>query len=295
MKKFLLSILSLFCICGCGVVDNVLDSNYNDTDHNQVLDDSYVFNYEEVSEYEGQPYIELNNNMPVFDEEDLNSESFEYYSELDDLGRCQVVYANLSQELMPDEKRGDIYHIKPTGWQSIRYDFIEGESLYNRCHLIAHSLAGENDNEKNLITGTSYLNREGMLPFEEKICNYIDETNNHVLYRVTPVFVDDDLVARGVIMEAYSIEDNGEGICFNVYCYNVQPDMIINYDSGTAYYEEELDELSEKVEVRGNTKSKVYHMPDQSSYDDMEHSRYLIIFDCEKDAIDAGYRQANVK
>ncbi len=289
MKKFLLSILSLFCLCGCSEVNQIIDETQLNTN------EEYVFDYEGIEDYQGQPYVELNNNIPLFDEEDFNQDSFEYYSELDDLGRCQVVYANLSQELMPDEKRGDIYHIKPTGWQSIRYDFIEGESLYNRCHLIAHSLAGENDNEKNLITGTRYMNAEGMLPFEEMMVDYIEETNHHVLYRVTPVFVDDELLARGVIMEAYSIEDEGEGICFNIFVYNVQPDFIINYDSGTAYYEEELAELNKPVEVRGNTKSKVYHMPDQSSYEDMEHSRYLIIFDCEKDAIDAGYRLANVK
>ena len=289
MKKILLSLFSLLlCLFGCG---NESLTN----DQNIAFNDDYQFDYEAIEAYDGLPYVELNNNMPAFDESDLNQDSFEYYSELDDLGRCQVVYANLSQDLMPTSKRGDIYHIKPTGWQSIRYDFIEGESLYNRCHLIAHSLAGENDNEKNLITGTRYMNAEGMLPFEEMMVDYIEETNNHVLYRVTPVFVEDELVARGVIMEAYSIEDEGEGICFNVFCYNVQPEFVINYDSGTAYYEEEIDELSAKVEVRGNSKSKVYHMPDQSSYEDMENSRYLIIFDCEKDAIDAGYRQANVK
>ena len=186
-----------------------------------------------VPEYTGKPYVEINNNKPFFTEKDLNSEVFEKYSELDYYGRCGVAYACLSKELMPEGERGEIGLIKPSGWQTVKYpEQIEDLYLYNRCHLIAWCLAGENDNEENLITGTRYMNVEGMLPFEEIVASYLDKTNNHVLYRVTPVYEGDNLVASGVLMEAYSIEDNGKGICFCVYCYNVQPGIDIDYATG---------------------------------------------------------------
>ena len=187
----------------------------------------------EIPQYSGKPYVEVNNNVPFFDAEDYQIKSFEEYSELDMLGRCGAAYACLSEELMPTEERGKIGMIKPSGWHTVKYpEQIEDLYLYNRCHLIAWCLTGENANEKNLITGTRYMNVEGMLPLEEKVANYIDRTNNHVLYRVTPVFEGENLVASGVLMEAYSVEDKGEGIQFCVYCFNVQPGIEIDYLTG---------------------------------------------------------------
>lgn len=187
----------------------------------------------ELSQYSGSPYIEINNNVPFFEEEDIGIEEFEKYSEPDYLGRCGVAYACVSEELMPTEERGKIGMIKPTGWHTVKYpEVIEDLYLYNRCHLIAWCLTGENANEKNLITGTRYMNIKGMLPFEEKVANYIDETNHHVMYRVTPIYEDKNLVASGVLMEAYSVEDQGAGIQFCVYCFNVQPGVEIDYRTG---------------------------------------------------------------
>lgn len=188
-----------------------------------------------IPKYSDCPYVEINNNKPVFSSSDKrNKKAFEKYSDLDELGRCGVAYANICKELMPTEERGSIGMVKPSGWQTVKYmGLVEGNYLYNRCHLIGYQLAGENANEKNLITGTRYLNVEGMLPFENKVADYIKEhPNRHVLYRVTPIFEGDNLVASGVQMEAYSVEDKGKGVCFNVYCYNVQPNIIINYSDG---------------------------------------------------------------
>ena len=174
--------------------------------------------------YTGEPYVELNGNQPDFARSDWTTEPFETYAELDGLGRCGVAYANICQEIMPTEEREAIGQVKPSGWHTVRYDdVVDGKYLYNRCHLIGYQLAGENANPKNLITGTRYLNTTGMLPFENEVNDYVDETDNHVLYRVTPVFEGDDLVASGVLMEAYSVEDEGVGVQFCVYCYNVQP------------------------------------------------------------------------
>lgn len=185
--------------------------------------------------FSGQPYAVINNNVPYFDEEDKQVKSFENYSDLDLLGRCGVAYACVSRELMPTEERGEIGSIKPSGWQQAKYEGIVNSSppyLYNRCHLIAYCLTAENANEKNLITGTRYMNVEGMLPFEEEVAEYLDRNDNHVLYRVTPIFEGNNLVAGGVLIEAYSLEDNGAGICFCVYCYNVQPGVEIDYKTG---------------------------------------------------------------
>ncbi len=179
-----------------------------------------------------EPYIVLNDNQPNFSELDFESGSFEIYSELDDLGRCGVAYANIGMDLMPTEERGEIGSVKPTGWQTVKYDNVEGKYLYNRCHLIGFQLTAENANKRNLITGTRYMNVQGMLPFENMVADYIKETKNHVLYRVTPVFEDDNLIASGVKMEAMSVEDKGEGICFNVYVYNKQPGIRIDYKTG---------------------------------------------------------------
>lgn len=193
-----------------------------------------TYSLENIPEYSGAAYIDINGGQPDFsDEEKKLTEAFELYSELDALGRCGTAYANICREIMPTEERGGIGAIKPSGWHTVKYnDLIDGSYLYNRCHLIGYQLAGENANEKNLITGTRYLNVEGMLPFEDMVADYVKSTGNHVLYRVTPRFAGQDLVVRGVEMEAWSVEDAGEGICFHVYCYNVQPGIAIEYADG---------------------------------------------------------------
>lgn len=185
-----------------------------------------------IPAYSREPYAIVNGNIPYFTASDLTSESFEYYSDLDNLGRCGTAYASVGTDLMPTEKRGSISKVKPSGWQISKYDFVDGKYLYNRCHLIGYQLTAENANEKNLITGTRYLNVDGMLPFENLVADYVKETDNHVLYRVTPVFEGDNLVASGVLMEAESVEDEGDGVEYCVYVYNVQPGVVINYATG---------------------------------------------------------------
>ena len=198
-----------------------------------------AFNAADVPAYSGEPYTAVNNNEPYFTSDDLTTEAFENYSELDALGRCGVAYANVCLETMPTEKRGSISEVKPTGWHSVKYDNVDGKSLYNRCHLIGYQLTAENANQQNLITGTRYLNVDGMLPFENMVADYVKETDNHVLYRVTPIFTGDNLVADGVLMEGYSVEDEGDGICFCVYAYNVQPGITIDYATGDSWLSSE--------------------------------------------------------
>lgn len=191
------------------------------------------FNLENIPGYSGKAYTEVNGNVPFFTDSELTATSYESYSELDHMGRCGACIASVGQDIMPTEKRGTISSVKPTGWHTIRYDgVVDGGSLYNRSHLIGYQLTAENANEKNLITGTRYMNVDGMLPFENMVADYVKETDNHVLYRVTPVFEEDNLLAGGVLMEAESVEDKGEGILFCVYCYNVQPGVAINYKDG---------------------------------------------------------------
>ena len=186
-----------------------------------------------IPEYSGKPYVEVNGNQPTFNNEDITTEVFEEYSEVDSLGRCGVAYANVCQALMPTEERGEIGMIRPSGWHTVKYpDVIEDLYLYNRCHLIGYQLTGENANEKNLITGTRYMNVVGMLPFENEVADYVRKTDNHVLYRVTPVFTGNNLVADGVLMEAYSVEDAGKGVSFCVFVHNVQPGVEIDYSTG---------------------------------------------------------------
>ena len=187
----------------------------------------------DIPEYAGSAYCEINGNVPAFGDDELVTDAFENYSDLDSLGRCGAAYANICKEIMPTEERGAIGMVKPSGWHTVKYnDRIDGNYLYNRCHLIGYQLAGENANEKNLITGTRYLNVTGMLPFENEVADYVESTGNHVLYRVTPVYDGDNLVASGVQMEAESVEDKGAGVSFNVYVYNVQPGVLIDYATG---------------------------------------------------------------
>lgn len=190
------------------------------------------FDLTNIPEFSDTPYVEINGNVPYFTNDDMTTDAYETYSPLDALGRCGVVMSCIGQDLMPTEERGSIGQVKPSGWQTAKYDFVNGKYLYNRCHLIGFQLTGENANTSNLITGTRYMNVEGMLPFENMVADYIKETNNHVLYRVTPIFQDDELVARGVLIEAKSVEDNGDGILFCVYVYNNQPGVEIDYLTG---------------------------------------------------------------
>ncbi len=222
---FILSIALVYCLIN---ESNKAQDSVNTINNNPTQN----FSLDNIPEYSNSPYIALNNNVPYFEDSDMITKSYEKYSELDSLGRCGVAISSVGKDLMPTEKRGSISSVKPTGWKTVKYDNVDGKYLYNRCHLIGYQLTGENANKKNLVTCTRYLNVEGMLPFENMVTDYIKETNNHVLYRVTPVFVNDNLLISGVIIEAKSVEDNGEGILFNVYAYNVQPGIEIDYKTG---------------------------------------------------------------
>ena len=254
-----------------------------------------VVSLDDIPEYSGSPYIAINDNQPLFSEDDYTTEAFEEYAELDYLGRCGVTFACVAVEIMPTEKRGDIGMVKPTGWVTSKYDFVDGRYLYNRCHLIGYQLTGENANTSNLITGTRYMNTEGMLPFENMIADYVKETENHVLYRVTPIFDGENLVASGVQMEAWSVEDDGDGICFNVYCYNVQPGVVIDYATGENWLDEKATESEEvnadkNAEYVLNTSSKKIHSPECSGAKNMsEKNKQVVKGDKLSSYINNGY------
>jgi len=197
----------------------------------------YSESVQNVPAFAGEPYVVIHDNVPEFTQEDMTTDSYEYYSPLDSLGRCGYTMACVGYDLMPTEDRESISQVKPTGWVQNQYDFVDGKNLYNRCHLIGFQLTGENANERNLITGTRYCNVDGMLPFENLVADYVKETRNHVLYRVTPIFDGNNLVARGIQMEAMSVEDKGDGVCFNVYVYNNQPGVVIEYATGENWQE----------------------------------------------------------
>lgn len=297
------------------VIENSNDTN--SSTQNTTADSSNI-TIDNIPAYSGDDYIILNNNIPNFSESDLTTTSFEEYAPLDDLGRCGVAYSNIGTDIMPTEKRESISSVKPSGWHSVKYDIVEGKYLYNRSHLIGYQLTAENANDRNLITGTRYFNATLMLPYENMVADYIKEKNNHVLYRVTPVFEGNNLVATGVQMEAKSVEDNGEGIEFNVFVYNVQPGITIDYATGdSALSGEEITNTSsssnsnntsnnssnttssnnttstEEIIIRGNSKSKIYHCPGQRDYENMADSDYLVNFNSEEEAISAGYRKAS--
>lgn len=277
-----------FLFSGCSQMEGwVPDSSSGQTS---------VISLENLPEFSDSAYVELNDNQPEFsDEEKQDTQSFETYSELDSLGRCGVAFACIGQDLMPTEDRESISQVKPTGWQTVKYDFVDGKYLYNRCHLIGFQLTGENANEKNLITGTRYMNVEGMLPFENMVADYIKETDNHVLYRVTPVFENQELVARGVQMEAWSVEDKGDGICYNVYVYNNQPGVAIDYATGKS--EEMGEESSQQGEssqaTEGdyilNTSSRKFHLPDCPSVDKIKEKNKEEYHGSREDLIEQGY------
>lgn len=235
LKKLIIGLIIIICASIITYISPKIE-NIEDNQTTKNISDVSSFDLSSIPEYTDNPYVYINNNIPNFREEEYTTKSFEKYSKLDDLGRCGVAYANICKEIMPkkDEKRESISEIKPSGWKNVKYDgIIDGNYLYNRCHLIGWQLAGENANKQNLITGTRYMNVEGMLPFENLVDDYIEKNeNNHVLYRVTPIFKEKNLVASGVQMEAYSVEDNGKGIQFNIYVYNVQPGIEINYLTG---------------------------------------------------------------
>lgn len=243
-NKQIIQLIAVIVIFAIGYFFPNVQENINNSSIGQT-ENAISYNLSSIPEYEGKPYVTINNNIPYFEEKDYTTKSFEKYSKLDlEFGRCGVAFANICKEIMPsdNEKREDITSVKPTGWRQKKYaGLVDGDYLYNRCHLIGWQLAGENDNELNLITGTRYMNVEGMLPFENKVADYLNEkanNKNHVLYRVTPIFEGNNLVASGVQMEAYSVEDNGKGVCFNVYVYNVQPGIAINYKNGESWLEE---------------------------------------------------------
>lgn len=210
-------------------IDNIISTSVNIDKSTGIVDEEIL---SKIPAYTNSPYVVINNNNPFFEETDITTTSYEKYSKLDAKGRCGTAIACIGRDLMPTEERESISSVKPSGWNNAKYDGIDGAYLYNRCHLIGFQLSGENANERNLITGTRYFNMECMLPFENKVAEYVRETGNHVLYRVTPIFEGDNLVASGVLMEAKSVEDNGENIQFNIYCYNVQPGIKIDYLTG---------------------------------------------------------------
>ena len=231
-RVLLLLVLLLFSVVGCGKINSVAEVLGQITEG--IVYSEPSFDLATLPAYEGKAYVVLNQNILDFSEKDLAKSVFEEYSPLDLLGRCGPATANIGREIMPTDERGSIGMVKPTGWHTVKYDVVQDKYLYNRCHLIGYQLSGENANERNLITGTRYMNTEGMLPFENKIANYVRETGNHVLYRVTPVFEGNDLLAKGVQMEAMSVEDGGQGILFHVFCYNVQPGVEIDYSDGSS-------------------------------------------------------------
>ena len=302
------------------------DTNQQETEavgENRPVTDDGVLSYRDVPAFEGNPYVYVNDGEPTFTDEQRAAEpGHEHYGELDELGRCTTAFAMVGPETQPTEKRGSIGEVRPSGWQMAKYDFVEGKYLFNRCHLLGYQLTGENANPQNLITGTRYLNIQGMLPFENAVADYMDATGNHVLMAVTPIFEGDELVARGVHMMAESVEDGGEGVAFNVFCYNVQPGVVIDYGTGESMLEEDATplpdvsgaesapdtasegagagEASEKgatgsAEDKGvaeyvlNTNSKKFHIPSCSSVDQMSPKNREDVEDTRENLIAKGY------
>lgn len=302
------------------------DTNQQETEavgENRPVTDDGVLSYRDVPAFEGNPYVYVNDGEPTFTDEQRAAEpGHEHYGELDELGRCTAAFAVVGPETQPTEKRGSIGEVRPSGWQMAKYDFVEGKYLFNRCHLLGYQLTGENANERNLITGTRYLNVQGMLPFENAVADYVDATGNHILMAVMPVFEGSELVARGVHMMAESVEDGGEGVAFNVFCYNVQPGVVIDYGTGESMLEEDATplpdvsgaesapdtasegagagEASEKgatgsAEGKGtteyvlNTNSKKFHLPSCSSVDQMSPKNREDVEDTRENLIAKGY------
>lgn len=299
----LLAIISVL-LSGCSFVDDLVGNLNPDTSDGGTPEGtpSSSVSLDEIPEFDGEsPYVIINDNVPFFTDERTDT-SYETYSELDKLGRCGVAIANIGTDLMPTEERGSISHVRPTGWHSVQYDVVGGNKyLYNRCHLIGFQLTGENDNRQNLITGTRYMNNEGMLPFENMIADYIKDTGHHVLYRVTPIYDGDDLVARGVLLEAKSVEDDDISVC--VYFYNAQPGVTIDYATGESRLS--TDPVPDKDKNEGsteapatdeneetyvlNTSSKKFHKPTCSYASSMSEENREEYTGLRQDLVDAGY------
>lgn len=310
------SLLLSFSMAACGspaghpADSRIGDDGLSSTAHVQTVD-----TVDDVPEYSGEPYVQINDNQPEFEEYELTTVPFEKYSDLDELGRCGEAEACVGEETMPTEDRESISSVEPSGWANEKYDNVDGGYVYNRCHLIGFQLTGENANEENLITGTRYMNTEGMLPFENMVAAYIHETDNHVLYRVTPVFEEEDLVASGVQMEAESVEDGGVGICFNVYVYNVQPQITINYatgenwesseaentetdtagtESGNKYQAQKGTSQPEKQTYIVNENTEKFHTPDCSSVDDIKEKNKREYTGTRDELIEEGYEPCGI-
>ena len=318
IRKSLFALLLGLSLTACGASsDKIINTEFTRTTEaesqvsqsvNRAQSETASFDYSMVPEYTGNASVAINNNVPFFnaDEKVAGTSSFETYSELDELKRCGTAYACIGKNIMPTEDRGQIGMVKPTGWHTVKYDCVDGKYLYNRCHLIAYCLAGENANEKNLITGTRYLNIEGMLPYETLTAKYMDNNpDKHVLYRVTPVFIGSELVARGVLMEGYSVEDNGAGVNFCVFCYNVQPDIKINYADGessqndstnkgtgfTGYTNESATETGSSINSYVvNTSSKKFHKADCKNANKISDKNKEIVNESRDELIGDGYK-----
>ena len=341
LYALLIAGMMVLSLAGCQSTGNSSSDNTQSEQTSKGSSSTKSVSSENIPDFSGNMTVVVDNNNPDFTSKDLTTKSYESYSKLDSEGRCQVAEACVGKDIMPKGKRGDIGMVKPTGWHTVKYDNVDGKYLYNRCHLIAYQLTGENANNKNLITGTRSFNVDGMLSYEEMVGDYVRETGNHVLYRVTPVFDGDDLVAKGVQMEAMSVEDKGEDIKFNVFVYNVQDGVKIDYETGESKVDSSVEVTTENSEaskkyhtnqsssnnsnssnsnnsnsksyssnnksttvaktntktstskqIRGNSRSKVYHCPGQRDYDRMGTSKYLVTFKSEKEAQKAGYHKA---
>ena len=341
LYALLIAGMMVLSLAGCQSTGNSSSDNTQSEQTSKGSSSTKSVSSENIADFSGNMTVVVDNNYADFTSKDLTTKSYESYSKLDSEGRCQVAEACVGKDIMPKGKRGDIGMVKPTGWHTVKYDNVDGKYLYNRCHLIAYQLTGENANNKNLITGTRSFNVDGMLSYEEMVGDYVRETGNHVLYRVTPVFDGDDLVAKGVQMEAMSVEDKGEDIKFNVFVYNVQDGVKIDYETGESKADSSVEVTTENSEaskkyhtnqsssnnsnssnsnnsnsksyssnnksttvaktntktstskqIRGNSRSKVYHCPGQRDYDRMGTSKYLVTFKSEKEAQKAGYHKA---
>lgn len=291
MRKKIHLFYLIFCLIilgtvGCSEINNGSILTSEETSY---LDQNGVMQTKESFEI-------WNQNIPSFTEDEITTQSFESYSELDGLGRCSVAFACIGKDLMPTEERGEIGQIKPSGWHTVKYECVDGKYLYNRCHLIAYQLAGENANEKNLITGTRYMNVEGMLPFENEVADYVKETGNHVMYRVTPVFEGENLLASGVEMEAYSVEDSGEGVSYHVFVYNKQPGITIDYATGeseqaseTTYKITNDTELDVTEDYILNTNTMRFHFPFCDSVDQIKEKNKEYYSGSREELIEKGY------
>ncbi len=294
----LLLVCALF-MTACGADGISVQSTTGETNQAVAAESKSVVSatLQDIPAYSGTPYVVIDGNQPDFTADELTDQSYESYSDLDELGRCGVAESSIGKDLMPTEKRGKIGQVKPSGWQTLKFDNVDGKYLYNRCHLIGYQLTAENANEKNLITGTRYMNVDGMLPFENMVADYIKETDNHVMYRVTPIFEGNNLVASGVWMEAESVEDQGEGVKFNVYVYNVQPGITIDYATGKAELSDTdasaitgntSENTAEKTYVL-NENTKKFHTPDCSGVKDIKEENKKSFTGSRDELIQEGY------